>query len=150
MISLATLYILSRCSPDERKKLFKIGRKKFNNNPKDGIAYLIERRLVEGSPEGVADYLLACKELRKKAIGDYLASNHEFNKQVLDVYMGKHNFAGLSLIAAMRQLFSHFMCPGESQQIDRLTDVFAKYYCKQNPLAFRTTSKYIYFKFFKL
>jgi cytohesin len=125
--------------PEERNKLYLIGRKKFNTNPKAGIKYLIEHRLLENDPENIAEFFISCKDLRKQAIGEYLGEKEDFNIKVMEYFIGKQNFRGQPLVPSLRQFLNSFRLPGEAQKIDRLMECFAKKYCEQNPTIFKTS-----------
>uniref|UniRef100_A0A914XW18 Uncharacterized protein n=1 Tax=Panagrolaimus superbus TaxID=310955 RepID=A0A914XW18_9BILA len=125
--------------PEERNKLYLIGRKKFNTNPKAGIKYLIEHRLLENDPENIAEYFISCKDLRKQSIGEYLGEKEDFNIKVMEHFIGKQNFRGQPLVPSLRQFLNSFRLPGEAQKIDRLMECFAKKYCEQNPNSFKAS-----------
>jgi cytohesin len=125
--------------PEERNKLYLIGRKKFNTNPKAGIKYLIEHRLLENDPENIAEFFISCKDLRKQAIGEYLGEKEDFNIKVMEYFIGKQSFRGQPLVPSLRQFLNSFRLPGEAQKIDRLMECFAKKYCEQNPTIFKTS-----------
>jgi cytohesin len=125
--------------PEERNKLYLIGRKKFNTNPKAGIKYLIEHRLLENDPENIAEFFISCKDLRKQAIGEYLGEKEDFNIKVMEYFIGKQSFRGQPLVPSLRQFLNSFRLPGEAQKIDRLMECFAKKYCEQNPTIFKSS-----------
>lgn len=47
------------------------GINKFNTNPKEGIAYLIENGLVADTPESICDFLANAEGLSKRRLGEY-------------------------------------------------------------------------------
>ena len=62
----------------------------FNNKPKQGIAFLQERRVVSASdsekfPEQVASFLVANPWLDKARIGEYIGDRR--NPAVLDAFV---------------------------------------------------------------
>mmetsp|Transcript_22366 Transcript_22366/g.31180 ORF Transcript_22366/g.31180 Transcript_22366/m.31180 type:complete len:822 (-) Transcript_22366:53-2518(-) len=83
--------------------------------------------------EAVAGFLL-CEGLSKRKIGEFLG--HPDNVEVLHKFMSQVNFANLKFDAGLRQVLQLFLLPGEAQKIDRIMEVFATHYCKQNPTAF--------------
>lgn len=85
-----------------KTKMMSIGRKKFNMDPKKGIEYLIEKGLLQNTPESVAQFLHKGEGLNKTAIGDYLGEKNEFNEQVLQAFVELHDFTDLILVQALR------------------------------------------------
>ena len=128
---------------------------------KSGIAWLVAHGLLpEGDPGAVASFLFhdgalvspaeleqqrqaphlwvrVQEPLAKQQIGEYLgargrdAPERAFHADVLRAYMRHFNFAGATLVAALRELLVAFRLPGEAQQIDRLVSAFATAYCEQ-------------------
>lgn len=47
------------------------GINKFNVNPKDGIAYLIENGLITDTSDSICDFLSAAEGLSKRRLGEY-------------------------------------------------------------------------------
>ncbi|KAJ8933058.1 hypothetical protein NQ318_023091 [Aromia moschata] len=85
-----------------KTKMMSIGRKKFNMDPKKGIEYLIEKGLLQNTPEHVAHFLHKGEGLNKTAIGDYLGEKNDFNEQVLQAFVELHDFTDLILVQALR------------------------------------------------
>lgn len=50
--------------------------KKFNLKPQQGIEYLIESKVFEGTPEDIAKFLHAAEGLSKTKIGEYLGEKY--------------------------------------------------------------------------
>ena len=71
-----------------------------------------------------------------KMIGEYLGKIAEFNQIVLRAYVKRLNFGGCEIDEAMRTMYSCFMPPGESANIEAITKVFADRYNEQNPDVF--------------
>lgn len=113
-----------------------IGRKKFNMDPKKGIEYLIEQKVLENDPEDVAQFLYKGEGLNKTAIGDYLGERNDFNMDVLKAFVNLHEFSDTILVQALRQFLWSFRLPGEAQKIDRMMECFAERYCELNPGVF--------------
>ncbi|XP_039950383.1 cytohesin-1 isoform X1 [Bactrocera tryoni] len=130
--------------PEENKhsnkeKQMSIGRKKFNMDPKKGIEYLVENRLLRHDPQDVAHFLYKGEGLNKTAIGDYLGEKNDFNEDVLKAFVALHDFTNLILVQALRQFLWSFRLPGEAQKIDRMMECFAQRYCQLNPDIFTNT-----------
>ncbi|XP_032591961.1 cytohesin-2 isoform X1 [Drosophila grimshawi] len=129
--------------PEDRQtnkdKQMSIGRKKFNMDPKKGIEYLVENRLLRHDPQDVAHFLYKGEGLNKTAIGDYLGEKNDFNEDVLKAFVALHDFTNLILVQALRQFLWSFRLPGEAQKIDRMMETFAQRYCQLNPDIFTNT-----------
>uniref|UniRef100_UPI00358F0540 cytohesin-1-like n=3 Tax=Myxine glutinosa TaxID=7769 RepID=UPI00358F0540 len=121
----------------QRTKDMSSGRKKFNMDPRKGIAFLTSSGLVCQRPEDVAQFLYKGEGLNKTAIGEYLGERDTFNLQVLQAFVDLHEFTGLNLVQALRQFLWSFRLPGEAQKIDRMMEAFAGRYCQCNPGVFQ-------------
>eukprot|EP00375_Theileria_parva_P001837 XP_764512.1 hypothetical protein [Theileria parva strain Muguga] len=84
----------------------------------------------------VALFLKYSPELDLKKVGEYLAThkNPEFMDVVRANFCELNHFAGVPIVMAIRTFLSSFRLPGESQQIERLIEVFSKIYFKSQPL----------------
>ncbi|XP_060650714.1 uncharacterized protein DDB_G0280205 isoform X1 [Drosophila nasuta] len=122
-----------------KDKQMSIGRKKFNMDPKKGIEYLVENRLLRHDPQDVAHFLYKGEGLNKTAIGDYLGEKNDFNEDVLKAFVALHDFTNLILVQALRQFLWSFRLPGEAQKIDRMMECFAQRYCQLNLDIFTNT-----------
>ena len=120
-------------SADQERQL---ALRKFNKKAKAGITYLLERNLLERTPESVADFLRTTKGLSKRRIGDYLGEPAEFIREVLTAYTRRFDFSNLPFVEAVRTYLSPFRLPGEAQKIDRIMCTFSSRYCDQNPDVF--------------
>ncbi|XP_015215044.1 cytohesin-3-like isoform X1 [Lepisosteus oculatus] len=123
----------------EREKQVAIGKKKFNMDPKKGIQYLINNKLLEWNPQTVADFLYREEGLNKTAIGDFLGEREEMHLKILKAFVELHEFADLNLVQALRQFLWSFRLPGEAQKIDRMMEAFATRYCECNSSVFQST-----------
>ncbi|KAL1005657.1 hypothetical protein UPYG_G00061900 [Umbra pygmaea] len=123
----------------ERGKLFSSGKKKFNMDPKKGINYLVENKLLERSPQPIAEFLYKEEGLNKTAIGDFLGEREELHLQTLKAFVDIHEFSDLNLVQALRQFLWSFRLPGEAQKIDRMMEAFATRYCDCNLNVFQST-----------
>lgn len=59
------------CFSSVPQKTMERGVNKFNVNPKDGIAYLIENGLVADTAESICNFLSTGEGLSKRRIGEY-------------------------------------------------------------------------------
>lgn len=57
-----------------RKRLYRVGLNLFNKKPEVGVAYLVKKKFLEGSPPHVARFLISRKGLSKQMVGEYLAN----------------------------------------------------------------------------
>ena len=119
------------------KKEFQQGIKLFNKKPKKGVAYMLEKDMVEGGSEGVADFLRNVQGLWKTAIGEYLGDADEDCVKVMHSFVDAQDFSSLSISGALRKFLSDFRLPGEAQKIDRLMLKFADRYCACCPDVFK-------------
>ncbi|XP_023033974.1 cytohesin-1 isoform X1 [Drosophila willistoni] len=134
-----TLDVPEDCKHSNKDKQMSIGRKKFNMDPKKGIEYLVENRLLRHDPQDVAHFLYKGEGLNKTAIGDYLGEKNDFNEDVLKAFVALHDFTNLILVQALRQFLWSFRLPGEAQKIDRMMECFAQRYCQLNLDIFTNT-----------
>ncbi|XP_062401013.1 cytohesin 4b [Sardina pilchardus] len=123
----------------ERGKQLSRGKKKFNMDPKKGVSYLVENKLLDGSPQVVAEFLYKEDGLNKTAIGDFLGEREEMHLQTLKAFVELHEFSDLNLVQALRQFLWSFRLPGEAQKIDRMMEAFATRYCDCNANVFQST-----------
>ncbi|KAI4800176.1 hypothetical protein KUCAC02_014968 [Chaenocephalus aceratus] len=136
--------ILSFESGDENKtmeksKQFSNGKKKFNMDPKKGINYLVENKLLEHGAQSIAEFLYKEEGLNKTAIGEFLGEREELHLQTLKAFVELHEFSDLNLVQALRQFLWSFRLPGEAQKIDRMMEAFATRYCDCNVQVFQST-----------
>ncbi|XP_037107601.1 cytohesin 4b isoform X1 [Syngnathus acus] len=121
------------------RKQFSNGKKKFNMDPKKGINYLVENKLLEKSAACIADFLYKEEGLNKTAIGEFLGERDELHLQTLKAFVELHEFSDLNLVQALRQFLWSFRLPGEAQKIDRMMEAFAARYCQCNANVFQST-----------
>ncbi|XP_023698463.2 cytohesin-3-like isoform X2 [Paramormyrops kingsleyae] len=124
---------------NERNKQFASGKKKFNMDPKKGIQYLVDNKILEWRPLAVAEFLYKEEGLNKTAIGDFLGERDDMYIQILKAFLELHEFSDLNLVQALRQFLWSFRLPGEAQKIDRMMEAFAMRYCDCNPDMFQST-----------
>eukprot|EP01119_Soliformovum_irregulare_P001359 TRINITY_DN1107_c0_g2_i1.p1 TRINITY_DN1107_c0_g2~~TRINITY_DN1107_c0_g2_i1.p1 ORF type:complete len:1152 (-),score=404.61 TRINITY_DN1107_c0_g2_i1:97-3552(-) len=117
-------------------KEFKVAVKKFNVKPKHGVAYLIESKVFQGTPNDIAKFLHAAEGLSKTMIGDYLGEHDDFVNDVLTAFINRMDFVGFEFDHALRYFLSKFRLPGEAQKIDRIMEAFSLKYTTDNPNIF--------------
>ena len=113
-----------------RKRALAEGVEKFNQDPKDGIAYLQQNDFVPTppTPESLASFLAGTPGINKKLLGDYISKPS--NVEVLKAFIGLYDFAGKRVDEALRTMLETFRLPGEAQQIERIMENFAEKYFK--------------------
>ncbi|ORM40073.1 ARF guanine-nucleotide exchange factor GNOM [Babesia sp. Xinjiang] len=91
---------------------------------------------MEHEPKDIANFLKCVPELDLKKVGEYLGThkNPTFMDQVRTEFAKLHSFRGLPIVMAIRLFLSSFRLPGESQQIERIIEVFAATYFEAQPL----------------
>ncbi|CAO1624934.1 unnamed protein product [Sympodiomycopsis kandeliae] len=114
----------------ERKDAIIEGARRFNAKPKVGLAYLEEQGFISSDSEkkahSIASFLLSCPRLDKKLLGDYLT--RPANADILLAFIEQLDFRGKTLAEAMREMLEKFRLPGESYQINSITETFSKVY----------------------
>ncbi|XP_061684753.1 cytohesin 4b isoform X1 [Syngnathoides biaculeatus] len=126
-------------SRSKERKQFSNGKKKFNMDPKKGINYLVEHKLLERNAGCIAEFLYKEEGLNKTAIGEFLGERDELHLQTLKAFVELHEFSDLNLVQALRQFLWSFRLPGEAQKIDRMMEAFAARYCDCNANVFQST-----------
>ncbi|UKK03004.2 putative GTP/GDP exchange factor for ARF [Theileria orientalis] len=88
----------------------------------------------------VAVFLKNGPELDINKLGEYLAThkNQEFMDRVRKSFCELNHFSGMPIVMAIRLFLSSFRLPGESQQIERLIEIFSKVYFTSQPLVAHT------------
>ncbi|EPQ28209.1 uncharacterized protein PFL1_04037 [Pseudozyma flocculosa PF-1] len=120
-----------------KKAAILAGAARFNAKPKDGLAYLEKEGLIDTSDASVprathiAKFLKECPRLDKKLLGDYISRPD--NVEVLRAFIGLFDFKQKPIAEALREMLESFRLPGEAQQIDRITEIFAKTYFAAGP-----------------
>ena len=96
-------------------------------------AHEMARKLYDGNEDFVS------KEKAAAWMGDESA----VRAKTLTMYMELYDFANLNILAALRSLCNRLVLKGESQQVDRILDAFAKRWCQCNPNhGFKVTGKF--------
>ncbi|MCO5549722.1 hypothetical protein L7F22_003195 [Adiantum nelumboides] len=114
------------------------GAAKFNEKPKLGLKYFEERGFIDSTGKGgvnkdvsIARFLKDCPGLDKRLLGDYLSRPE--NEGVLGAFLRLFDFSQTPIAEAMREMLEAFRLPGESQQINRITETFAKIFFATKP-----------------
>ncbi|OWB69429.1 hypothetical protein B5S30_g4839 [[Candida] boidinii] len=102
---------------------------KWNEKPKLGLKLLNEKGFIKNLNDSneVATFLLEKSgRIDKKILGEVIAKPE--NKELLISFVNLFDFRNLRVDEAMRMLLNNFRLPGESQQIERIMDVFCDRY----------------------
>ena len=117
----------------QRKEVLEKGIDLFNQSPKKGLEYLIEKNLVTNEPGEIAQFFHSYQDvLDKTMIGEILGHEDNHFKQIMYAYVDQLDFVNMEFLAALRQFLSGFRLPGEAQKIDRLMEKFAGRFCECN------------------
>ncbi|KAL1746973.1 hypothetical protein HDZ31DRAFT_32906 [Schizophyllum fasciatum] len=126
------------------KKLILTGAALFNRKPKAGIAFLEEHKLIYQDLSDTVDknkslamFLKSCNRIDKKVLGEFLAKPEHLD--LLKTFMSLIDFKGKDITDAVRELVNSFRLPGESQQISRVTEIFAETYLASGPPNFKSS-----------
>lgn len=101
----------------------------LNENPKEGIKALVERGFIKDSKdlkELAKFFSTKSVRLNKKVLGEFLAKPK--NADLLREFINLFDFVDLRVDEALRILLKAFRLPGESQQIERIVELFAEKY----------------------
>ncbi|KAG0032094.1 GDP/GTP exchange factor for ARF [Podila clonocystis] len=117
----------------QQKELLVKGAAKFDENPKAGLAFLEANNMIKSlnDPIGLAVFLKTSTRISKKLLGEFLAK--PANSDVLKAFIQLFDFNGKRLDEALRDMLETFRLPGESQQIERIMELFAATYFATKP-----------------
>lgn len=129
----------SELSDDERRSLILAAKRRFNSDSSRGIEFLVEKKLIELTPDAVAAFLADGELIDKRVLGEYLGDGKPFQIEVLSRFVALQDFTGLSFDKALRKFLALFRLPGEAQKIDRMMERFALRYHENNPGVFASS-----------
>ncbi|KAJ3154852.1 GDP/GTP exchange factor for ARF [Geranomyces michiganensis] len=111
-----------------RKRILMEGCDRFNKDPKEGLRFLQENNFLPDpiDPNSLARFIKGNANLNKRVLGEYLAKPK--HADVLQALVRLMDFGNSSFDEALRMLLESFRLPGESQQIERILEVFASAY----------------------
>lgn len=116
-----------RLLQNKRKKTTFIACTKIlNENPKKGVEALIEHGFIKdgSNKHEIAEFFYRKSgRLNKKVLGEFLVKTA--NKDLLNEFINLFDFYGMRVDEALRVLLKAFRLPGESQQIERVVELFA-------------------------
>ncbi|KAF9978303.1 GDP/GTP exchange factor for ARF [Actinomortierella ambigua] len=116
-----------------QKELLVKGAAKFDENPKAGLQFLEANGVISSlsNATDVALFLKSSTRISKKLLGEYLSK--PANLEVLKAFIQQFEFHGKRVDEALRELLETFRLPGESQQIERIMELFASTYFATKP-----------------
>lgn len=123
-------------SEDELNSILSDSVVKFNIKPKSARDYMVQKRVIQGLPSEMAEFILSQPKLSKRRVGEYIGNIDALSQRVCEELFARYDFTGKTLDAALRFLMLQFRLPGEAQQIDRLLEKFAISYHNQNPCVY--------------
>ena len=112
-----------------RKKVVIKGASMFNENPRNGIKYLVSQGIIKDPEDwhSVALFLKATSRVSKKVLGEYISKKS--NEPLLSAFLDLFNFSNRRVDEALREMLGFFRLPGESALIERIVAVFSEKYC---------------------
>ena len=126
----------------QRKVVIEDGIKRFKENPKKGILFLIENGVIESTdPKTVAIFLLNTFEIDKIQLGEFLGEREDSSIEIMHCFVDLMDFSGMDFTKAIRFFVHEFRLPGEAQKIDRLMLKFAERYVQCNSDSFSSAGK---------
>ncbi|KAK9430752.1 hypothetical protein V1505DRAFT_344051 [Lipomyces doorenjongii] len=117
----------------DKKQLIIQGTSKFNDDPKNGIQFLVEYGIIDdaSNPKSISTFLRNTSRISKKLLGEFLAKPS--NKDILDCFIDSFDFTDKRIDTGLRELLESFRLPGEAQQIERIVEKFSERYCEFGP-----------------
>lgn len=114
----------------EQKQVIIRGATRFNEDPKKGIAFLVQQGVIDSAdnPASIAYFLKGTTRLNKRLLGEYLSKKQ--NEEILRHFMDSFDFSGKRVDEALRDMLNSFRLPGESALIERIVDQFSEKYCR--------------------
>ncbi|KNE55071.1 hypothetical protein AMAG_01007 [Allomyces macrogynus ATCC 38327] len=106
---------------------------KFNANPTAAIAYLTQKRVLDGNPSNIASFLHKTPNLSRRQVGKYIGAPE--NDAVVQAYAEwlAPAFPRLPLEDALRLYLSTLRLSNDGPAIDRVLTAFAHQYFRTNP-----------------
>ena len=119
-----------------KKALLQHSIEEFNKNPKQGIAFMQEHKLMSPTATSVeiAQFLKNNPGVDKALIGEYIGNRK--NKEILKGYIDQFSFDGLRIDEALRTFLESFRLPGEAPIIQMIMEQFAENYFNASGEAF--------------
>uniref|UniRef100_A0A0N5A190 SEC7 domain-containing protein n=1 Tax=Parastrongyloides trichosuri TaxID=131310 RepID=A0A0N5A190_PARTI len=112
----------------KQKKIITEGTEIFNQSPKKGIQYLIEKGILsqEMNSKEIALWIKSNPRLDKRKIAEYICSRER--KEILKAFVGSFNFTQTRIDDALRQFLEAFRLPGEAAEISMIIELFSEFW----------------------
>ncbi|CAD6198940.1 unnamed protein product [Caenorhabditis auriculariae] len=114
----------------KRKRMIADGTELFNQNPKEGIAFMREKGLLGTDALSVVQWLRTNPHLDKNRIADFICSRK--NAEVLEAFVKSFPFANTRLDVALRMFLETFRLPGEAAEISMVMQHFSDEWYRAN------------------
>eukprot|EP01122_Echinamoeba_exundans_P009392 TRINITY_DN3314_c0_g1_i1.p1 TRINITY_DN3314_c0_g1~~TRINITY_DN3314_c0_g1_i1.p1 ORF type:complete len:1532 (-),score=259.60 TRINITY_DN3314_c0_g1_i1:126-4721(-) len=113
-----------------QKNLLLAAANHFNRKPKDGIKFLLDKKILPSSaqPKDFALFFKNNKWINKTKLGEFFGEPDEFNVNCLREFIGLMTYNGRKFVDVVREFLQSFRIPGEAQKIERIMDLFSKDY----------------------
>lgn len=127
-----------------QKKIIITGAQKFNEKPKDGIAFLASQGIIKdpSNPVAVAQFLRGTSRVSKAVLGEFISKKG--NEELLKAFIATFKFEGQRVDEAFRDMLGTFRLPGESALIERIATAFAEKYSETAPVEDVANSDAVY------
>jgi Sec7-like guanine-nucleotide exchange factor len=112
---------------------------KFNLKPKNGIAYLVQAKLIAPVDDfnqhvrDIVSFLKTTPALDKTEIGVFLGADVELNKACLYEFIDQFDLKGVAYVQSLKTILQGFRLPGEGQIVDRVMEKFGEKFIADNP-----------------
>lgn len=141
VLELASMLLKNSRSEDSHDAILKMpvmvkALARFENNPRKGVTYLIDRGVLSATPQSVATFLYRTPGLNRRQIGKFIGTPD--NQDILACFLKCFDFAGMRIDEAMRTFLDAFRLPGEPKVIDKLLEHFSATYFAANPKTIRS------------
>ena len=118
----------------EQKNVFVTGLDLFKSNPKKGLKYFKDHKIVKGDPVSVANFLFDNNQLDPAGVGEIIGGKD--NREICKNFVDRFDFKDIPFESAFRTFLKKFIIPGEGQMIDRVMEQFGAKYYAENPTLF--------------
>lgn len=97
---------------------------KFEADPADGIAYLVEKQVLANEPLSIANFLFKTPDLSRRQLGNYVSEPE--NSDIYDAFLDCFRMVALRLDEALRILLMTLRLPSNWDALEYTIERFAK------------------------
>lgn len=97
---------------------------KFEEDPTDGIAYLVEKQVLANEPLSIANFLFKTPDLSRRQLGNYVSEPE--NSDIYDAFLDCFRMVALRLDEALRILLMTLRLPSNWDALEYTIERFAK------------------------